>query len=35
MKKISYYIYMVVALTTAIFTGCTDEDKSEPLLQVN
>ena len=31
MKKISYYIYMVVALTTAIFTGCTDEDKSEPL----
>lgn len=31
MKKISYYIYMVVVLTTAIFTGCTDDDKSESL----
>lgn len=31
MKKISYYIYMVVVLTTAIFTGCADEDTSDPL----
>lgn len=31
MKKISYYIYMVVVLTTAIFTGCDDEDTSESL----
>jgi hypothetical protein len=31
MKKISYYIYMVVVLTTAIFTGCTDEETSESL----
>lgn len=31
MKKISYYIYMVVVVTAAIFTGCADEDTSESL----
>ena len=27
MKTISYYIYMAVILTAAIFTGCTGDDE--------
>lgn len=31
MRKFSYYIYVAVVLTGAIFTGCTDEEKADAL----